>query len=248
MVQLSRRTRSAVASPAGAAQPTGAVEAGRRLRHNDGIFQKELAMSRSRFAPAEALALILVAVLLGACASTSLVNEWKSPDATGAPLRKVMVVGITKQPSVRRVFEDEFVARLQAAGVAAIPSYSVIGEDGQVDKPQLESAVTKVGADGVLITRLVRQEQMTQATGGYYGPVAPGGLHGWYSSAWVGYYDPPTVYQYDVVTLETSVFGTGDAKLLWSGTTETFAPSDLKKETAAFADLIIGALRKQKVI
>jgi hypothetical protein len=191
--------------------------------------------------------LLLLAVLLGACASTSLVNQWKSPDYSGGPVRKVMVVGVAKQPSVRRVFEDEFAAKLKAAGVEAIPSYTQIGEDAQADPAVIESIVAKLGADGVLITRLVKQEKQTQVSG-YYGPVTPTGFHGWYSSAWMGYYEPPTVYQYDVVTLETSLYNVPQSKLVWSGTTETFSPADVKKETAGFADIIIGALRKQGVI
>ena len=199
--------------------------------------------------PRAALAalLILLAALLGGCASTSLVNQWKSPEYTGAPMRKVMVVGVTRQPSVRRVFEDEFASKLKAAGVEAIPSYAQIAEDGQADPKVLEEAVAKLGVDGVLVTRLVKRDKETQVSGGY-GPVAPMGFHGWYSSAWTGYYEPPTVYQYDVVTLETSVYSPQQSKLVWSGTTETFSPQEVKDETANLADIIIGVLRKQGVI
>jgi hypothetical protein len=204
---------------------------------------------KSTFPRSFATLLILAAALLASCASTSLVNQWKSPEYSGGPMRKVMVVGVAKQPSVRRVFEDEFAAKLKGAGVEAIPSYTQIGEDVQADPAVLEQAVTKLGVDGVLVTRLVKRDKETQVTGGgYYGPTAPMGLHGWYSSSWVGYYEPATVYQYDVVTLETSVYSPQQSKLVWSGTTETFAPTDIKKETAGYAELIIGALRKQGVI
>jgi hypothetical protein len=192
--------------------------------------------------------ILLAAALLAACASTSLVNQWKSPDYSAGPMRKVMVVGVAKQPGVRRVFEDEFVTKLRAAGVEAIPSYTQIGDDVLADAAAVEQAVAKLGADGVMVTRLVKRDKETQITGGYYGPTAPMGLHGWYSSAWVGYYEPATVYQYDVVTLETSLYSPQQSKLVWSGTTETFAPTDVKRETAGYADLIIGALRKQNVI
>jgi hypothetical protein len=73
-------------------------------------------------------------------------------------------------------------------------------------------------------------------------------MYGWYSSAWVGYYEPPTVYQYDVVTADTSVYGVNAGELLWSGTTETFAPTDVAKETRGFAKIIIGALKKAGVV
>jgi hypothetical protein len=56
------------------------------------------------------------------------------------------------------------------------------------------------------------------------------------------------VYQYDVVTAETSVYGINAGELLWSGTTETFAPQDVRKETRGFAKVIIEALKKQGII
>jgi hypothetical protein len=190
----------------------------------------------------------LTLLLLGGCASTSLVNQWKAPDYTGGAMRKVMVVGVTQQPSVRRVFEDEFATRLKAAGVEAVPSYTVIKEDGQADEAVLESAVQGMGADGVLVTRLVSKEQVTQVSPGFYHPAPAIGFYGWYSSAWMGYYEPPTVYQYDVVTAETSLYSPPQSRLVWSGTTETFSPADVKKETAGFAEIIIGALRKEGII
>ena len=135
-----------------------------------------------------------------------------------------MVVGVSSQPGTRRIFEDEFSAALKAAGVTAVPSYTVIPQDGQVEQSVLEQAVRDLGADGVLITRLVSREQKTQVTPGFYEPVPTMGMYGWYSSAWMGYYEPPTVYQYDVVTADTSVYSVNAGKLLWSGTTETFVP------------------------
>lgn len=193
------------------------------------------------------LAVAAVAVL-GACASTSLVNQWKSAEFAGPPVRKVLVLGVTEQAGVRRVFEDEFAAQLRAVGVDAVPSYTVIPEDGKAEREVLEKAVQDLDADGVLVTRLVKSEQKTQITPGYYGPAPTMGFYGWYSSAWIGYYEPPMVYQYDVVTAETSLYSPPQSRLVWSGTTETFSPQDVKKETQGFAKVIIGALRKQGIL
>lgn len=189
----------------------------------------------------------LLALAAAGCASTSLVNQWESPDAHTA-LRKVLVVGVTKQSSIRRVFEDEFAGQLRAAGVEAVPSYTLLVEDGQAEQARLEQVVQDIGADGVLVTRLIKQEQRLDVTPGTYGPAFAGGFYGWYSSAWVGYYDPPRVYQYDVVIAETSLYSPPQSKLVWSGTTETFSPKDVKKETAGFAKVIIAALRKRGIV
>ena len=192
--------------------------------------------------------LVVAAVAVAGCASTELVSQWKSPAFSGPPLKKVMVVGVSSQPATRRIFEDEFSAALKAAGVTAVPSYTVIPQDGQAEQAVLEQAVKDLGADGVLITRLVSREQKTQVTPGYYQPVPTMGVYGWYSSAWMGYYEPPTVYQYDVVTADTSVYSVNAGKLLWSGTTETFDPTDVAKETRGFAKIIIAALKKDGII
>jgi hypothetical protein len=56
------------------------------------------------------------------------------------------------------------------------------------------------------------------------------------------------VYQYDVVTAETSLYDIDAQRLLWSGTTETFAPTNVKKETPGFAKIIIEALKRQHLI
>ena len=191
---------------------------------------------------------VMLGTLLAACASTSLVNQWRDPGFGGPPLRRIMVVGVTVQPSVRRVFEDEFVAQLRAAGVDGVQSYTVIPEDGQAGKEILEQAVEQLHADGVLVTRLVNRTVQTQVTPGFYQPAPVLGFYGWYSAAWIGYYEPPMVYQYDVVTAETSLYSPPRSKLLWSGTTQTFAPTEVKKETAGFAKVIIGALRKEGII
>jgi hypothetical protein len=193
-------------------------------------------------------AFALFALILAGCASTSLTSQWKSPSYSGPPLKKLMVVGVSNKPGPRRIFEDEFAAALKAAGVEAVQGYTVIPDDGQADKAVLEKAVRDIGADGVLITRLVKTERQTQVSPGYAGPRPAAGFYGFYSGAWGGYYEPAAVYQYDVVTAETSVYGVAADQLLWSGTTQTFDPQNVAKETPGFAKTIIDALRKQGIV
>ena len=117
---------------------------------------------------------VAVALGLAACAaSTKIVNEWVSPDYTSPRFRKIMVIGVSKQPSIRRTFEDEFVKQLKATGVEAVPSYLYIPEDGQVDEGRLQAAVKQAGADAVIVTRLVRVEKKTEVSPGFYQPALP---------------------------------------------------------------------------
>lgn len=193
--------------------------------------------------------LLIVALIAAGCASTTLTNSWRAPDYSGA-MSSLVVVGVSKQASVRRVFEDEFAAQLRLQGVRAVPSYTLVPEDGPIDKDVLRDAVDSTNADAVIITRLIKVENKVTVTqpgpplAARYDPY----YYGFYSRAWIGYYEPPIVQQYDVVTAETTVFVKDRAEPVWSGTTETFAPSDLKKETTGFAKVVIKALAKENLI
>jgi len=202
-------------------------------------------MLRGRFV------LVLIALLVGGvtgCASTRLVNAWQDPKFTGPPLHTIMVLRVTNQASVRRTFEDELVRQLQARGVQAVASYTLIPEDGEVPKERLAEAVKASDVQGVLITRLVKVDRQTQVYPGSYPPGPYMGFYGYYSGAWVGAYDPGQVYTYDVVTVETSLFDAKADKLIWAGTTESFAPRDMKKDTQEFGGVVIDSLLAAKLI
>jgi hypothetical protein len=190
----------------------------------------------------------VVALLVGGCASTRLTNTWKDPQYQAGPLSRILIIGVTKQAGIRRTFEDIFAQELRAHGVSPIQSYTLIPEDGEVPRERLQAAVEQAQADGVLITRLVRTDRQVQYyPGTYVGPPFLG-FYGFYSSAWIGFYDPPQFYAYDVVTSETTLFGGKDNRLLWSGTSETFSPQDVRKDTQEFVTVIARALAEQGLI
>jgi hypothetical protein len=192
---------------------------------------------------------IVVALLTAGCASTTLTNSWRAKDFQGS-IESIVVVGVSKQASVRRVFEDEFATQLAGRGVQAIASYTLIPEDGPVDEQRLRDAIGSTSADAVIITRLVKVENKVSAAhaGPTWIPMHYPHYYGYYSSAWVGYYDLPVVHEYEVVTAETTVFVRGRAEPVWSGTTETFAPDDLRKETVGFAGVVMDALAAEGLI
>jgi len=197
-----------------------------------------------------ALSLAVVTLVLAAsgCASTRVVHQWTSPDATAVSFKKFLVIAISKQPGIRRSFEDEFVAKLKAMGLDAVPSYGFITEDGPVEEPRLREAVEKAGADATLITRLVRVERKYAADYGYYYPPLVGfGFYRGYAAAWAGYYEPAAVYPYDVFISETSLYDTAKTELVWSGTVETL-PQSISKDISQYVDTVIAALRAKNLL
>lgn len=187
--------------------------------------------------------------LLAGCASTRVVNQWEMSDP-GPAFRKLLVVGMSENESVRRVFEDEFVKALAARGVTAVASYTLVPESGRVPEARLDAAVKQAGADGVVTARVVRVNQQVDvipSSPSVWGP--PWGFQGWYGSAWGPIYAfPPQVVTRDVVYAEVRLFRSATDSLVWAATTQTFAPGDVRRESAAFADVILRQLAERRLI
>ena len=185
----------------------------------------------------------LLMLTLAACATTSVMNQWKDPNFRGPPATRVVVAGIARSETTRRVFEDTFVQQLNAAGLQALPAYTQVqaGEDGRV---KLSDFVKTSGAEAVFVTRVQRVQQKFNVSPGY-APVGYGGFYGWYGTAWAA---TPTVTQYEVVTLETTVWDTRSEKVVWGATTERVASQDIPEVTRQLAQTLIPRLKADGVL
>jgi hypothetical protein len=189
--------------------------------------------------------------VISACASTWLDSSWKNPQYSGGPVSKILVVGISTQASVRRTFEETFAQALALQGVQAVASYTLIPEDGKIPEETLQKAAEQVGANGVLITRMVGRKSDVFVSGSPMPPLAVSenrGNYSHYSGAWIGSYEPPTVQTTEYVIAETTLFRTGAPEPVWSATSRTLEPGDVRKATEGFAKALIAALRKEGLI
>ena len=191
---------------------------------------------------------IVAALLLSGCAATQIINQWSNPSYETASFKRIMVIGISKQTSIRRTFEDVFVAQLKAAGTDAVPGYEFIPEDGPVEESRLAQAVEQAGADAVITTRLVRVERQADYLAGPYGPYPGFGYYRWYSTAWVGFYEPPRLHFYDIYISETSLHDVRKDRLVWSGTAKTTKLDDIGNEIQEFVEVVIRALREKNLL
>jgi len=93
--------------------------------------------------------------LFMACTSTStkFSTIWKDETYQGHP-KKILVINMFQNPSIRRLFEDEIVKAMKDRKVDAVVKYSVVPPDTVVsDKDAVAALAKEVGADTVLITR-----------------------------------------------------------------------------------------------
>jgi hypothetical protein len=193
------------------------------------------------------LFLAFAALALAACAtSTTLRDSWFDPAYTGGAFKRIVVLGVALDEAQRRTFEDIAVARLVAAGVDAVPSYRYLPEGGRVPESRLDEAVRASGADALWMSRVRQIDRRTDVIQRMQpGPTVWG--PGWYGM-YTGWFPVTEVRQFDIATVETTLFDARTRSVVWAGVSETFEPRSVAREAPAFADLIIRALRERGLL
>jgi hypothetical protein len=190
----------------------------------------------------------LAFLVLASCASTSMVSSKKNPAYTGPELKRLMVIGVSADARVRRAFEDEFVAKLKAAGVEAQPSYPVLPEINPVDPAQLRKTVQAAGVDGVLAARLVKVERDPNGLQEFSFENRTAGFYEYYGSGSTGSFDPTAGGMSNLITIHFDLYSVAGSQLVWGGDAATYPSTDVKNVTDGLAYAVIRALKDQKLI
>jgi hypothetical protein len=203
-----------------------------------------------------AVAALMVAAImsLSGCASTAVNAQWVNPQAGNRlPVKSVMVMGINRDSTARRIYEDAMVAQLGARGVKAVQSYKSVPEEGPAEQQKIQAAVTAAGADSVLISRTVSVTNEVRVSPGYVAGPPWGfgwpGFYGYYHSYWsAAYAFPPSVYTVQNVLVDTRLFDAKEYLVLWSGSSTTTPTGSMQQTIQDFAKTISATLANDKVI
>ena len=168
---------------------------------------------------------------LAACATTEIKSVWSDASYQGGPLLRVFVMSFSKNQTVKRLYEDEFVNQLKERGVQAFPSYSVVPQEKMSDESFIKEKIKELGVDASIVTRLVDTKTIQQ----YYPPtmvyVPPPYYRGWHGYYWNSYQymmSPGYTTTEKTVVLETNVYSTQNDQLIWSALSETFVEGSAK--------------------
>jgi len=208
-----------------------------------------VAASLGRFAA------LLAAALLGACATTTIDGTWTGPEAAGQRIAgPVLVVGVTRDETVRRIYEDDVVAKLVARGLTALPSYAVVPGtlEGDSDARLLQEA-RRLGARYLLSTVVLGQDVETTIFSDAWPYPAFAGYRGWYGATWGATWGMawPVVTQvrsWRVIVAQTALICVDADRLDWVARTRTTAPGQIENETRAFVDVILGAMARDGLV
>ncbi len=201
-------------------------------------------MNYVRFVP---LCALLSALTVTSCSSLK-VSSWIDPQATDYVMGKTLVMGVTSSESLRREYEDAFAASLTERGVEATVSLSVLPEPERLTKEELTAKVQALGADSVLVTRVIGERdrvtyEAPMAYPGYYG-----NYHGYYSMSFSALHAPGVVRNYVETDLETNLYNAKTGALVWSGRKQIIDDRSEKRNMAAIIKAVVKDLAKRGLL
>jgi len=96
----------------------------------------------------------LAALAITSCATTNLVQVWRDPNYSPAPVKRVFVVAVIPSAQDRLYFENAIAESLIRKGFEVATSSGVVPPDWS-DKDKIVAYVKEMGVDLVVVLRLV---------------------------------------------------------------------------------------------
>jgi len=180
--------------------------------------------------------LVLYIFLLTSCStSTKITAAWTNKEFEKGKIKTLMVMGITKRVAVRMLFEEDMTDRMEYIGVTCMPSSQIFPMEEKLDSTTFRLHFSNSNIDAVLTSKMVSSEKnQSYQPGTSYNSYPRGGYYGYYGSSYNNMYSPGYVITTTTVKIETNLYDTKTEKLIWSGISDTFDPTD---ETDAIRSL-----------
>jgi hypothetical protein len=191
--------------------------------------------------------LFVMTFLICSCAGTEITEKQVDTTFKGRPVSNILVIAITGVEHKRQSFENQFVAQLNAVGVAAVSSAEVIPmpADLVLKKETILDAVNQNKNDAVIISHLVGKEVKDVYT---RGERARGGFYGFYQSRYMHTHEPGYSSTSTTVRLETNLYDVKTEKLIWSGQSKTLSSDSSEQIIHDVIKTVISSLQKEKMI
>lgn len=194
-------------------------------------------------------AVFVVAGVFGGCGSTQLVNLWQDPSYAVAPMKKILVMAMRKEPLSRRMWEDAFVSASagKITGTVMVASYQLFPQE-MPDPTAMDTLMAKQGIDGVLMVARTELDTLTEDMPGYtsdeqvteYDPK-------WktYVTRYEKVYHPGYTDTTTAVSVRTDLLlAQKQGQLVWSVTSQAVDPSSRDEVRTDVAGAAIKQLKK----
>jgi hypothetical protein len=191
---------------------------------------------------------LLLVTLTASCAPIKNLDVWKE-ETYAKPLKKVLVIVLAQEKSVREQFENVLANQLSDRGVEVFRGYKVLPD--LATKPDRETVVAKVrelGVDSVLVARSISKKEITNHQ---YGGVFLGGSAVYSNGGWYGYsygYTYDKQYDTDYFTISTKLYDVGTEKPVWSYIAQVKVEGSRQGAVNLFVPAVVEQLEASKLV
>ena len=154
--------------------------------------------------------------------STEVINTWKNDKVQIGKIHKILLIGVAKDPWIRKMFEGELKNEFADYGVESVSSLEIVSPDEKITKENFELYFGKENFDAVLVTRVVAENIEKTRVYNYTPSYGYYGFYGYYYSAYNYAYNPGYTVEEKSVNLETNVYDIKSMQLAWSALSESF--------------------------
>ncbi len=182
---------------------------------------------------------LISGILFVSCSSgTKIIATWKNDQVKMGKIKKILLIGVAKDPWVRKMYEGELKEEFTDYNIEAISSLEIVSPDEKITKENFELYFGNKGFDAVLVTRVVAENiEKTQVynytpTNGLYGGY---GFYGYYNYSYAYLNTPGYMIETTNVNLETNIFDVKSKQMAWSTISESF---DVKKASDVIGPIV----------
>ncbi len=195
--------------------------------------------------------------LVASCASKKAATSWTATGFTKKSVRKVLVLGVSDNPLLRRLYEDTFAVELEKLGYETVSAYLWAPDAAKLDKDALLGRMKAEHVTSVVVARVVPWDDVsatrgpTVAADAVHGPAYYGSWSTYYETSYAAADDPADATGKAVVTLETNLYDASGPKdaLVWSGTSRIWTDrSRPEKKIGSRVSSIVSRMKSARVL
>ncbi len=192
---------------------------------------------------------LLLLILVAGCSPIKTMHVWKDTTYT-KKIQTILIIAVVEQDYLRKQFENFMTLKLNALGVAAIPSYKVLPQNGtEISKEEVIAKVKQLGVDTVLVIRSIMQDSIVnyQPGGAYF---APTGIYndGWYTVYVGNVVFPVREYDIDYFTIATTLFDEQRKKPVWSDLSRVKVSGSRQAAINKFVPVLVKKLEESHLL
>mgnify|MGYP003111837697 CR=1 FL=1 len=198
---------------------------------------------------------ILLCFLFIACSSINLVEQYTNPAVHSLKLRKVLVIGMTPNKDIRRIFEQKVAGELSKQQVIAVKSIDFFEKSfTEIQKSErqlneIQAQLTAAKFDAVLLAKVTGQEEKVAVTQAYRNFLRD------FDSFTEDYYTNQDIYasqdseSYVLYHTETSLYCLcpGERKILYKAAIDIVDTDAIEKNINDYVKLLFKNLKDNKI-